>query len=103
MYMNERLFYKNKYKKCMDDSNRPYIEINMDKKSIMGLADTGCDPGLLLSKDEAQKFEMGIKINEEPIRLTVADGHQLNADVYFKKIKIGDIEKEYVFSSSISL
>ena len=63
---------------------------------IDAYADTGFTAGILLTKSyvEEKGLELGEKINEEPIPISVADGHLIDADSFKMTIKIDGIEKE---------
>jgi len=68
---------------------------------LRALADTGCDSGIVLLKEEVQilkekivGFALGEKINDEPIEISVADGHIVGADAYLVIIELGGEQRE---------
>ena len=65
------------------------------KKDLSCLADTGCNPGVCLSKDHVTDIDLGEKINDEPVEIFVADGHVISADTYQAIVEIHG-EKEEV-------
>lgn len=62
--------------------------------SLRALADTGCDPGVSLSKDQVEDIDLGEKKNDDPIEIFVADGHVVGADVYDATVEINGEKKE---------
>ena len=71
-------------------------ELGKTKISFRALADTGCDGGIVLLKNEVdilareyKGFELGDRINEEPLEVCVADGHVIGFDVYPVKLELG--------------
>ena len=92
--MTKNIAYEDKYKICEDSFSRPFIKIILDDNELIGLADTGCDTGLVMSKEEAERYDLGEPITEEPIPITVASGNQFGAEVYIKTVKVGELEKE---------
>jgi len=92
--LTKNIAYEDKYKICEDSFSRPFIKIILDDNELIGLADTGCDTGLVMSKEEAERYDLGEPITEEPIPITVASGNQFGAEVYIKTVKVGELEKE---------
>jgi len=70
------------------------------KIPIRSLADTGCDSGFVLLDVELdilkrthKEFDLGEKRNDEPFKVTVADGHQVAGDVYFAWVELAGEKK----------
>jgi len=101
---NKQPFYEENYQEENHEAY-PVLKIicsfqNMDIP-FTALADTGCDSGVALSKYDVEilkrqfkDFRLGEKINEEPIPIGVADGRIVGADVYYVKVKLGNITKD---------
>lgn len=64
------------------------------KQSFSALADTGCDTGISLSINQIEGIDLGEKINDEPIRISVADGHVIGADLYPIIVEIDGEKRE---------
>ena len=64
------------------------------KKDFPCLADTGCNPGVCLSKDHVVGIDLGEKINDEPVEIFVADGHVIGADTYQAIVEIDGEKRE---------
>ena len=58
------------------------------KGSLPVLADTGCDYGVSLSKNQVKGIDLGEKKNDDPLEIFVADGHIIGADVYEATVEI---------------
>lgn len=74
------------------------VVIGKSKKRILAYADTGCTSGISLLKGQIKDFDIGQKINDEPIPCIMADGHIIGADVYLSSIKIGTEKKDVAIS-----
>ena len=44
-------------------------------------------------RSQAESLNLGEKINDDPYRVTVADGHIVGADVYATTVKVNGVEK----------
>lgn len=64
------------------------------KRGMCALADTGCDTGISLTKDHVKDIDLGEKTNDEPVEISVADGHVIGADVYEATIEIDGEERK---------
>src|SRR3989304_6509602 len=96
---NQRIkIYEDNYQN-LNSCLYPLIKVNCEfgklKIEFKSLADTGCDSGFVLLdyelellKKAHEDFDLGEKGNSEPIPVTVADGHQIAADVYFACVEI---------------
>lgn len=100
MSRNEKPFYEEPYQKCNNKMFYPILKVlcqfGKRKVSLKALADTGCDSGIVFLKDEVkilkerfEGFELGEKINDLPIEISVANGHIVGADVYLLTIELG--------------
>jgi predicted aspartyl protease len=82
----------------------PFLEItiisNKSRKKILALADTGCTSCIHLCKSyvEDEGLILGEKINRDPISVSVADGHTINADLYRATCEIDGNEQEVIIS-----
>ena len=92
--MDKTPLYEVNYLKNKTGEYDPVVEIFINSKKIEAYADTGCSAGIMIFEEQAQDLDLGKKISTEPIDITVADGHQIEAHIYLRKIKIGDAEKE---------
>lgn len=95
------------YEDCYNTRNTnlyPILNIacqsGKQKILIKSLADTGCDSGFVLLDVELEilkrtykEFDIGEKRNSEPMKITVADGHQVAADVYFAWVELAGEKK----------
>ena len=95
---HERKYTYDKTKKCYF----PILEISVGhgkfKKKVSALVDTGCTPSVYLCKAYVEKkgIILGKKINREPHKVSVADGHKINADFYVVSLEINGKEEEVV-------
>lgn len=96
MIENENPFYERNYQQ-ENLSFYPIIEVlvGKTKKKVKVLVDTGCSAGIALFKEYVRKFnlDIGQKINDEPIRVGVADGHIVGADVYKATVEVNGEER----------
>jgi hypothetical protein len=62
----------------------PILEITVgkNKKKILAYADTGCDTGISLFKEQIEDVDIGKKISTSPSPCILADGHVIGADEY---------------------
>jgi predicted aspartyl protease len=97
-------FYEEHYQQ-LNENFYPMVNIQCwfgkKKVSLTALADTGCDSGMVLLKNEVsllkekiKGLELGEKINDEPIPVSVADGHIVGADAYIVNIELGEEQKK---------
>ena len=68
--------------------------------SLGALADTGCDVGILLVKEEFEflrkhypDFDFGSKVNDDPLPVGLANGRDVGADVYPVRLELSGQEK----------
>lgn len=103
---NKQPLYEDEYQK-RNNEMYPVLKIvcNFKNRNIpfTALADTGCYSGIVLLKDEVEilknhfeDFELGDKINSEPLQVGVADGHIVGADAYRVKIELDGELKETI-------
>lgn len=89
-------FHEEDYRK--DNSSLcPILDVFVGEteKKISAYVDTGCTSGISFLKEQIKDLDIGEKINEDPVRVLMADGHLIGADVYKSTIKL-DKEKEDV-------
>lgn len=102
--MDERVkIYEDDYqnlKSCLYPLIKISCQFGNQRVEFNSLADTGCDSGFVmldreleLIKKEYSDFDLGEKVNAEPISVTVADGHQVAADVYFIRVELSGEER----------
>lgn len=89
------------YERDYDKENEHYcpnleVSVGGKKTPIVALADTGCDAGISIFKENVEELglDLGDKINTEPVRFSVADGHLIGSDVYESTVRINDEKKE---------
>lgn len=70
------------------------IVIGSNKESVTAYADTGCTAGLSMLESQIQKLDLGEKISDDPYKVTVADGHVVEADIYKSTISLNGVQKE---------
>ena len=98
-------FYEREYG-FIKETNQyfPFIEItigsNKSRKIILALADTGCTSCIHFCKSYIEKegLVLGKKINKEPIPVSVADGHIINADLYETTCEIDGNKQKIIVS-----
>ncbi len=76
----------------------PLLEILVGAtgKPIIAYADTGCTGGLALLKTQIKNLQLGEKISEDPYKISVADGHQVGADIYKSTVSLNGVQQEVV-------
>ena len=76
----------------------PILEIivGSNKDPVIAYADTGCTVGLALLKTQTKKMDLGEKISDDPYKISVADGHQVEADIYKSTISLNGVQKEAI-------
>lgn len=105
---NNSPLYENDYEK-RNKRLYPLVEIEFQcgkqRFPITTLADTGCDSGFVLFdyeldllKKNYKEFEIGEKMNDEPVRFSVADGHIVEADVYYTFVELSGEKKPIEFT-----
>ena len=94
--MTKKPFHKVAYKQT-SNILRPLLKLECriaDNNYLFeALADTGCDTGFVLLKGQTKGMELGENRSDTPIRVCLADGHIVNAEVYIVTIKIGGKER----------
>lgn len=95
--MSKKPFYESDYKNC-GDCFRPTVKIicHFVNANIPfeAMADTGCDVGFALLKEQVKNLELGEKTNDIPIEIGVADGHIVGADSYVVQIEVHGDKRE---------
>ena len=78
----------------------PILDVFVGKteKKVPAYADTGCTSGISLFKDRIKDLEIGEKINEDPVRVLMADGHLIGANIYKSTAKIGDEKRNVLIT-----
>ncbi|HEY4675396.1 MAG TPA: hypothetical protein VIH48_05015 [Candidatus Bathyarchaeia archaeon] len=82
----------------------PFLEVTVgsdtSRKRIVALADTGCTSCIHFCKSYVEKegLTLGKKVNKEPIPVSVADGHIINADLYEVTCEIDGNEQKVIAS-----
>ena len=91
--MAEEPFHEKDYRK-ENEHYGPFLDILIGKAKVPAFADTGCDAGVSVFKNQTKDWDLGKKINDEPIDISVADGHIIGGDAYLSTVEIDGIEKE---------
>jgi predicted aspartyl protease len=95
--MSKKPFYESGYKNC-DGCFRPIMKIlcHFERSDVPFevMADTGCDSGFVLLKDQVKDLELGERKNDNPIEIGVADGHIVGADMYIITVEVGQEKRE---------
>lgn len=95
--MSKKPFYENDYKDC-NGCFRPIMKIlcHFEGSDVPfeAMADTGCDGGFVLLKDQIKDLKLSEKINDSPIEIGVADGHIVGVDAYIVAIEVNGEKRE---------
>jgi predicted aspartyl protease len=73
----------------------PLVEVSIfaggSKTKITALADTGCDPDLVITKSFLRSAKLGLtkKITKNPLEVRMADGSGVSADIYEAICEVG--------------
>jgi len=81
---------------------QPIIDISIGqqdtKRCIPALVDTGCTSALVIPKPFLRDYKLDLgkarKVTREPSTLRLANGYEVNLDIYYAFCRVGDIEKK---------
>jgi predicted aspartyl protease len=79
------------------DEFSPFVEISIfsgdSERKITALADTGCDPELVIPKTLLPELDLKNKINILPESIGMADDSEVFADIYAEICQVGGEKK----------
>lgn len=82
------IFLKKPYA-FIDGQYIPLVDVQIKDQRIAAIADTGCiGCGFVLDRRAVASLNLGDPVSAEPVKIAVADGHQVAADVYAVEVTV---------------
>ncbi|HXY88468.1 MAG TPA: aspartyl protease family protein [Candidatus Acidoferrales bacterium] len=85
-----------------EHASRPLIDISVgpldSKRDIRALVDTGCTSALVIPKPLLRRCKLNLgkarKVTRGQTTIQLANGHDVNADIYLTFCRIGEVERK---------
>ncbi len=101
MGSDKKPFHEEDYRQDGCEELGPILDVLVGKsgKKTSVYVDTGCSFGIAFLKDQIKDYDIGEKINSEPVPVQMADGRLIGSDLYLSKVKICNDVREIVIAS----